>query len=169
MGKGVFQKRVMQKCNFEKPIRMEAIMKKVAFFIIMVFALFAVSDTILAKTDTEYDTALKYYYSGNYKEAIRLFKKYVKKKPDSSACYYIAYALYKIGGYDEANKYFKEAYLIDPMFSPVKPESLQKFPEQRIKEIPEPSIEQVLSKQIPYVTETKEEQPEMKLEPVPER
>jgi len=93
-------------------------MKKIAFIIIMSFVLFAVSDTILAKTDTDYDTALKYYNSGKYKEAVRLFQEYIKKKPEPSAYYRIGNALYELRKFSEANEYFKQAYLIDPNFSP---------------------------------------------------
>jgi TolA-binding protein len=98
-------------------------MKKIAFIVIMFFVLFAVSDTILAKTDaaktdTGYDTALKYYNSGKYKEAVRLFQEHIKKKPEPSAYYRIGYALYELRKFDEANEYFKQAYLIDPNFSP---------------------------------------------------
>lgn len=102
---------------------MEVIMKKIAFIVIMSFVLLAVSDTILAKTDTaktdtDYDNALKYYNSKKYKEAVRIFKEYIKKKPDPSAYYRIGYALYELRKFSEANEYFKQAYLIDPNFSP---------------------------------------------------
>ncbi len=103
-------------------------MKKVTFAMMVLFVFFAVSDTTLATTNTEYETALHYYYSGKYQDAIKLFKNYVDEKPDSSAYYYIGYALYKIGKYSEANKYFKKAYLIDPMFSPIQGMPFQKYP-----------------------------------------
>lgn len=123
-------------------------MKKIAFIVIMSFVLLAVSDTILAKTDTaktdtDYDNALKYYNSKKYKEAVRIFKEYIKKKPDPSAYYRIGYALYKLRKYDEATEYFKAAYLIDPMFSPKLIGSTQKYPEGKIKEATTPSGEQV--------------------------
>ncbi len=94
-------------------------MKKIAFIIIMImfFALFVVSDRIFAETDNIYNTALKHYNSGKYKEAIELFKECAKKKPEPSVYYYLGYAFYKIWKYDEAKEYFKKAYLIDPDFS----------------------------------------------------
>lgn len=94
-------------------------MKKIAFIIIMImfFALFVVSDRIFAETGNIYNTALKHYNSGKYKEAIELFKECAKKKPEPSVYYYLGYAFYKIGKYDEAKEYFKKAYLIDPDFS----------------------------------------------------
>jgi len=97
----------------------EVFMKKIAFIIIMImfFALFVVSDRIFAETGNIYNTALKHYNSGKYKEAIELFKECAKKKPEPSVYYYLGYAFYKIGKYDEAKEYFKKAYLIDPDFS----------------------------------------------------
>jgi tetratricopeptide (TPR) repeat protein len=131
-------------------------MKKIAFIIIMSFVLLAVSDTILAKTDTaktdtDYDTALKYYNSGKYKEAIRLFQEYIKKKPEPSAYYRIGYALYELRKYAEATEYFKAAYLIDPTFSPELIGSTQKHPKGKIKETTKPSGERVSSKKKLYV------------------
>jgi len=112
-------------------------MKKVAFAIIMVCAFFALLGTMLAKANTEYETALHYYFVGKYEKAIRLLKDYVEKKADPSAYYYIGYALYKIGKYDEANRYFEMTYLIDPVFSPKQIMSLQKHTESR-KEVKKP-------------------------------
>jgi len=94
--------------NFHKrTFDREVFMKKVSILVIMVFALFSMSDTVFANADNKYETALHYYYKGQYKEAIKLFKDYAKEKPDSSVYYYIGYALYKTRKFDEANKYFK--------------------------------------------------------------
>jgi hypothetical protein len=115
---------------------MEVFMKKITFIFIMFFALFVVvSDTIIANIDTEYDKALKYYNSGKYKEAVTLFKEYVKKNPKPSAYYRIGYALYELGKYDEATDYFKEAYLIDPTFSPELVAPPGNLPEEATKQV----------------------------------
>lgn len=98
-------------------------MKRIVFIFIISFALFVVSDTIHAKDSAGYDTALKYYNSGKFKEAVKYLKDYVKKRPGPSAYYLMGYALYELGKYDEAVGYFKEAYLIDPVFSPVSAET----------------------------------------------
>jgi hypothetical protein len=113
---------------------MEVFMKKTTFIFIIFFALFlVVSDTILAKTDTEYDKAIKYYNSKKYKEASMLLKEYVKKRPDPAVYYRIGYALYELRKYDEATEYFKEAYLIDPNFSPELVAPTGKLPEEAAK------------------------------------
>jgi hypothetical protein len=141
-------------------------MKKFAFIFIMFFALFVVvSDTIIANTDTEYDKALKYYNSGKYKEAVTLFKEYVKKNPKPSAYYRIGYALYELGKYDEATEYFKEAYLVDPTFSPELGISTQGYPE----EITKTAGKQVPSRKKTLVSEATEKQPEIKPEAPPEK
>jgi tetratricopeptide (TPR) repeat protein len=134
----------------------EGFMKKIYISVIMFFALVAVSDTILANVNNEYDTALQYYYKGKYEKAIRLFKVYAKDNPVSSVYYYIGYALYKIKKYDEANKYFKMSYLVDPTFSPKQMISLQKH-KQTGKEIREPQRKKDSSK-IPSVAKSKEKQ-----------
>lgn len=143
--------------NFNKgKFEREGFMKKVSVLVIMFFALCAVSDTILANANNEYETALNYYYQGKYKEAIRLFKDYANKKPNSSVYYYIGYALYKTRKFDEANKYFKMTYLLDPMFSPKQISFSQKHRKTQ-KEIREPQGKKDTSK-IPSATERKEKQ-----------
>ncbi len=138
-------------------------MKKFVFVIIMFFALFVVSDTILAQKDTEYATALKYYNSKNYKEAVEHLRDYVKKNPDPAAYFLIGYALYELRRFDEATEYFNEAYLIDPDFSLEKAGLIQKHPEYKTKEITKPSEEQVPAPK-PPVPKTKIKQPETKKE-----
>jgi len=76
--------------NFHKEkYKGEGVMKKAVISVIMLFALFALSNTTttLAKTNNEYETALQYYYKGEYEEAIRIFKDYAGEKPDSSTYY----------------------------------------------------------------------------------
>ncbi len=94
-------------------------MKKNSFIIAMFFMLTVLFGTAPAKVDAEYNTALKYYNSGKFEEAVRYLRKYIQKSPDVSAYYFIGYALYKLGKHDEAMKYFDEVYLIDPDFSPM--------------------------------------------------
>jgi hypothetical protein len=96
---------------------MEVIMKKIAFFILLSFSILMSSD-VIAKPDTEYEKAMHYYNKGNYKEAATLLKDYVKYRPDPVAYYRTGYALYKLKQFNEANEYFKQAYIIDPSFSP---------------------------------------------------
>lgn len=144
---------------------MEVIMKKIAFIVIMSFVLLTVSNTILAKTDTDYDNALKYYNSGKYKEAVRIFKEYIKKKPEPSAYYRIGYALYELRKFSEANEYFKQAYLIDPNFSPELVAPAGKSPEEAAKI----AGKHVPSKKKPPVPVQTEKQQETKPEPFPEK
>ena len=140
-------------------------MRKIAFITIVVIALFVISGIILAETDPEYDKALTYYNSGKYKEAISLLKDYVEKKPEAPAYYRIGYALYKLRKFDEANKYFDMAYLIDPMFSPAQIGFTKPYPHEKMKESTKPS--QVPIKQIPH--KRKGKQLAVKQEPMPEK
>ncbi|MGQ9570743.1 MAG: tetratricopeptide repeat protein [Thermodesulfovibrionales bacterium] len=93
-------------------------MKKIVILISIFLVFLSVAGDIFAYENNKYQTALHYYYKGKYREAIKLFKDYAREKPDSSVYYYIGYALYKIRKFDESNKYFKMAYLLDPNFSP---------------------------------------------------
>jgi len=107
-------------------------MKAITFIVAMFLVLFSVSEVFAGK-GPEYDKALQYYDSGNYKEAVRIFKDHVKKKPEAAAYYRIGYGLYMLGKYQEAEGYFKQAYLIDPTFSPEPGGVPKKYPEKKIK------------------------------------
>ena len=148
-------------------------MKKVIHILAIFFALSIVSGVLYAKTETEYEKAIRYYNSGNYKEAVEIFKEYIKVKPVAPAYYRIGYSLYELGQYDEANKYFKQAYLIDPSFSPeiVAPIKKTKKPMKKPSVASTPSTQ---APKVPAVTETKPEtpsapvrgpQPQMQMEP----
>jgi hypothetical protein len=76
--------------------------------------------TAYAKSDGEYEAALKSYYSGKYKDAVLHLKGYIAKRPDPAAYYLMGYSLYKLKRFDEANEYFRDAYLVDPAFTPMK-------------------------------------------------
>ena len=139
-------------------------MKKVVF-IITVFLVLVITDILLAETNKEYDTAVQFYNTGKYKEAINLLKIYTAKRPEPSAYYRIGYALSKLKQFNEANKYFEMTYLIDPTFSPQKA-GLPELPE-KMKKAAKPRRKAPL-KQVPYA-EKEAEQLEAKPEPLPEK
>ncbi len=138
-------------------------MKKVIFILTVFMTLFLMSDTMLAKTETEYEKAIRYYNTGKYREAVEIFKDYIQTKPEAPAFYRIGYALYELREYDEAQKYFQQAYLIDPSFSPEIVTPIIKG-----KKISKPSITQVPSKQEPQVPAAIEPQPETPPTAIPE-
>jgi hypothetical protein len=145
---------------------MEMTMKAITFIATMFLALFFVSD-VFAEKGPEYDKALQYYSKGNYKEAVNIFQDYVKKKPEASAYYRIGYGLYKLGKYNEAETYFKQAYLIDPVFSPDLTGVPKKYPERKPKKSGATShIQSPAEKKAP-VSEMKGNQIEQKPEAVP--
>ena len=137
-------------------------MKKVVYIIAVFFTLSVISGVVLAKTETEYDKAVRYYNTGKYKEAVEIFKDYIKTNPEAPAYYRIGYALYELGAYDEANQYFQQAYLIDPSFSPD-----IVAPKIKAKKIAKPPIEQVAPMKEPQVPVITEIQPETPPAPVP--
>lgn len=131
-------------------------MKKVVFIAALFFTLSLISGTLFAKTETEYEKAIRYYNTAKYKEAVNIFKEYIKTRPEAPAYYRIGYALYELGQYDEAQYYFQHAYLIDPSFSPeiVAPVIKTKKPK--------PSVEHAASikeKQVPTAIEPQPETP----------
>ncbi|MGQ9570225.1 MAG: DUF5684 domain-containing protein [Thermodesulfovibrionales bacterium] len=141
-------------------------MKKFCLIIIILFILFSFINISIAEINKEYDTAVQYYNTGKYREAINLLKIYVAKRPEPSAYYRIGYALYKLKKFNEANKYFEMTYLIDTEFSPQRT-GLPELPEKMEKTLKRPRKEALL-KEVPYA-ESKAEQPEAKPEPMPER
>jgi tetratricopeptide (TPR) repeat protein len=108
-------------------------MKKGIIVIIAFFSLLVVAGAAFA--DAEYDAAMKAYAERNYKDAAVHFRTYVEKKPDSTAYYLLGYSLYELGKYKEATECFKQAYLIDPTFSPEKVGLAKEFPKVRAKKM----------------------------------
>lgn len=95
-------------------------MKKVVLFFAAILILCVMPGLSSAARGSQYDAALKSYYSGHYRAAVKDLKDYVNKRPDAAAYYLIGYGLYKLGKYKESTEYFDQAYLIDPTFSPEK-------------------------------------------------
>lgn len=92
-------------------------MKAFRYVISILTAVLILSASVIAQTDEDYEKALRSYHSGRYAETVSTLKEYVEKNPDPSAYYLIGYSLYELGRYDEATEYFREAYLIDPLFA----------------------------------------------------
>lgn len=82
----------------------------VTFSMIATFPVFAQEET--------YDKALKAYLKKDFKTAAKHLREYVEKKPDAGAYYLLGYANYKLKHRKEAAENFREAYLIDPGFTP---------------------------------------------------
>jgi tetratricopeptide (TPR) repeat protein len=108
-------------------------MKKGVIVIIAFFSLLVIAGAAFA--DAEYDAALKAYAGRNYRDAAVHLRAYVEKRPDSTAYYLLGYSLYKLGRFKEATECFKQAYLIDPTFSPENVGLAKEFPKVRSKKI----------------------------------
>jgi tetratricopeptide (TPR) repeat protein len=63
--------------------------------------------------------AYSLYYQGKMKEAIKIMEDYVTEHPDARVLYFIGYSYYELKNMKMARKYFEEAYLIDPNFTPM--------------------------------------------------
>lgn len=101
---------------------------RIALLVLGVFIAGAiVGGAALAKPASDYETARKYYHSGKYKEAVKYLRLYIDQKPDPAAYYMMGYSLYELKKFDEANEYFREAYLIDPTFTPVTPAAAEEL------------------------------------------
>ncbi len=98
---------------------MEDSMKKM-LFLMAVISVLVLTAPKGAQTNSEYKKGLKYYYSGNFEESARVFKEHIQEKPSASVYYLLGYSLYELGRHKEAFTYFREAYLLDPEFTPIK-------------------------------------------------
>jgi hypothetical protein len=105
---------------------------KLSFLIVTIaFIIATVAPCLEARQLTDFEKATQLYNKGKYEQAIPLLKKHIKTKPKPEAFYMLGYSLYKLGRHEEARKYFKESYLVEPEYSPT-PE-LEKKLNRRIK------------------------------------
>lgn len=97
-------------------------MKRVVLCFVMIISLslIMVPGILNAQPNGTYDHALYLYKEGKFKEAVKELRDYLQERPEPSAYYLMGYALYELGRYQEARKYFDEAYLVDPEFRPEK-------------------------------------------------
>jgi len=86
-------------------------------YVLALTAIVLMSSIVFAEDN--YENALSLYRNGEYKAAVEYLKEYVEKTPDPHAYYLLGYAHYKMKNHTEAMKYFKDAYVIDPTFSPL--------------------------------------------------
>ncbi len=89
-------------------------------FIGAVLCLAGLSFFTLAFAADPYQEALSAYQKGNYRKTVEVLQDYVQKTPSAEAYYLLGYANYKLGNLIEADKYFDEAYLINPDLAPEK-------------------------------------------------
>jgi len=108
-------------------------MKKTVWVILFLLVMSFMVGAAYAAQGGDLETARKYLYSGKYKEAVRHLQDYLAHKPDAAASYMLGYSLYKLKRFDEANEYFRDAYLLDPSFSPSGAAATEERPVKRAK------------------------------------
>jgi tetratricopeptide (TPR) repeat protein len=99
--------------------------------VVVSLVIMAFSASAVFAQDEVYAKGIRAYFKKDYAAAVKYLKEYVVKKPEAKAYYFLGYAQYELkrrtgspaGRKDfwadtEAAKYFREAYLIDPEFSP---------------------------------------------------
>ena len=72
-----------------------------------------------------YEKGMRSYHKKDYKNAVVYLKKYVSERPDPKAYYMLGYASYELKRFDDAKRYFSEAYLIAPDTAPMKMRSVK--------------------------------------------
>lgn len=87
------------------------------FTVLMVMLFFSLAP-VCAQPNGAYERALYLYKNGRFDEAVTQLRDYLQRRPEPSAYYLMGYALYKLGRYYEATRYFDEAYLLEPGFRP---------------------------------------------------
>lgn len=90
-------------------------MKKIFSIIILTLCLIGFGS--LASAD--YAAGVTAYKKHHYAECITQLTVYTNNTPDPRAFYLMGYASYKLKNYEEAQEYFRKAYLLDPNFRPV--------------------------------------------------
>ncbi len=90
-------------------------MKALFVFFALLAGLALCSETYAGNED--FQKGLRYYGKRDYKRAEKYFKNYIATNPDPQAYYLLGYADYKLKKFDDASRYFAEAYLIDPDIS----------------------------------------------------
>ena|SRR3990172_6267944 len=90
-------------------------MKIIRALVVLLFVSLICSEAFAGNEN--FDKAVRYYLKKDYKNAAVFLKKYVAQAPDPAGYYMLGYASYKLKKFDESNRYFSEAYLIDPNIS----------------------------------------------------
>ncbi len=67
--------------------------------------------------DENYEKAVNYFKTREYRSAIPYLEKYVSGNPDPAGYYMLGYALYQLKDFARSREYFDAAFLIDPDFS----------------------------------------------------
>ena len=65
-----------------------------------------------------YEKALRAYQKKDFRTTVKYLTEYVERNPDAGAYYLLGYAHYKLKNRKEASEYFRQAYLVDPNFTP---------------------------------------------------
>ncbi len=87
--------------------------------IVLVTLLCLASFTLCMADDASFRKAYSLYYQGKPNQAIKVLEEYISKYPDPKALYFLGYVYYESKKMGAAMKYFNEAYLIDPDYSPM--------------------------------------------------
>src|SRR4030065_2113538 len=91
-------------------------MKTLGLAILVLALVFTLSSVCPAQ---DLSKAYSLYYQGKMKESIKIMEDYVAEHPDARVLYFIGYSYYELKNMKMARKYFEEAYLIDPNFTPI--------------------------------------------------
>lgn len=98
-----------------------------ALFIVLMLMICA---SLVFAEDLTFEKALRAYLRKDYNTAARHLREYTAHTPDAAAFYLLGYSTYMLkrktarlkgrhqSGDNEADEYFRQAYLIDPDFSP---------------------------------------------------
>lgn len=94
---------------------------RILALLILMTVLIPVSFSPVIANDVPLKKAYSYYFQGNMPEAIAILEEYAQKHPDARVLYFIGYAYYEMKDFKNANRYFNDAYLVDPDFTPIPP------------------------------------------------
>ncbi|MEK6672515.1 MAG: hypothetical protein AABY42_03455 [Nitrospirota bacterium] len=102
-------------------------MRVISYFPVIITMLLLLAPAAANAQEESYNRAIDAYIKRDFRAAADHLKEYVAKKPEAEAYYLLGYSTYMLcrksgqnipSAKKEAEEYFREAYLIDPDFSP---------------------------------------------------
>ncbi len=93
---------------------------RVIAFILVILLISTIS--LCWAQEASLEKAYSLYYKGEKESAIRMMEEYVSENPEPAAFYFLGYAYYEMKKMDIAAKYFNEAFVRSPFYSPLSKE-----------------------------------------------
>ncbi len=88
-------------------------------FAIVLAIIFIIPFSLCEAQKTSVEKAYSLYHNGEKEAAVQMMEDHIKNNPDPEAFYFLGYAYYEMKKMDKAAKYFNEAFIKSPFYSPI--------------------------------------------------